>query len=142
MKNIIFNLLTLLIVIAACCVLIVKYFQTDFPINVYTGIGLFLIITSLVFVSIARIQLGSSFTISAKANKLVTGGIYKKIRHPIYLFGLIFIFGLIIFIQNFYLLIIWCGLIFMQRRRIKKEEKILEEKFGEEYVKYKKNTWF
>ncbi len=142
MKNIIFNLLTLLIVIAACCIFIFKYFQTDFPINVYTSIGLFLIITSLVFFSIARIQLGSSFQISAKANKLVTGGIYKKISHPIYFFGLIFILGLIIFVQNFYLLIIWCGLIFMQRRRIKKEEKILEEKFGEQYLKYKKNTWF
>jgi len=142
MKNIIFNLLTLLIVVAACCILIVKYFQKDFLINVYTGIGLFLIITSLIFVSIARIQLGSSFTISAKANKLVTKGIYKKISHPIYFFGLIFILGMIIFVQNFYLLIIWCGLIFMQKRRIKKEEKILEEKFGEQYVKYKKNTWF
>jgi len=142
MKNNIFNYLTLIIVILAFTILIVIYSKTDYPVNIYTHIGLALMILSLVFFTIARIQLGSSFTVSAKANKLVTEGIYKKIRHPIYLFGLIFILGLIIFIQVFYVLILWIGLIFMQRRRIKNEEKVLEEKFGEQYLEYKKNTWF
>ena len=142
MKNKTYNYLTLIIVIVACITLIVQYFKTDSPINIYTYIGLLLMIPSLVFFIISRIQLGSSFQLSAKANKLVTDGIYNKIRHPVYFFGLIFILGVIIFIQLFYLLIIWCGLIFMQMRRIKNEEKILEEKFGEQYLKYKKDTWF
>jgi len=48
----------------------------------------------------------------------------------------------LVFIHNFYLLILWCGLILLQRKRIRNEERVLEEKFGEEYVQYKKSTWF
>ena len=142
MKNNTLNYLTLIIVIVACPVLIVSYLNSDARITIFTYIGLLLMIPSLVLFTIARIQLGSSFQVSAKANKLVTNGIYKKIRHPVYLFGFIFILGVIVFIQQFYLLIICCGLIFIQMRRIRNEEKVLEERFGEHYVNYKKNTWF
>jgi protein-S-isoprenylcysteine O-methyltransferase Ste14 len=142
MKKYILNYLTLIIIIVAFPVLIIQYFKTGSPINSFTYIGLLLMLPSLVFFIIARIQLGSSFKILAEANKLVTNGIYKKIRHPIYFFGLIFLLGVIILLQLFYLLIIWCGLIFLQKRRIKNEERILEEKFGKQYLEYKKNTWF
>lgn len=97
---------------------------------------------SLVCFTIARIQLGSSFQVSAKARLLVTGGLYKKIRHPVYFFGLIITLGLIIFLQQFYLLVLWGFLILVQKGRIKKEEIILEDKFGQQYKAYKKNTWF
>jgi protein-S-isoprenylcysteine O-methyltransferase Ste14 len=142
MKNNLLNYLTLALIIVAFPILIVFYLKAGFPINSFTYIGLALIIPSLVFFTIARIQLGSSFQVSAEANKLVTEGLYKKIRHPVYLFGLLFLLGFIIFIQMFYLLVFWGALIFLQRRRIKKEEKVLEEKFGEQYVKYKNETWF
>jgi len=142
MKNNILNYLTLIIVICASIFFVTIYFNAALPINIYTSVGLLLIIPSLVFFTIARIQLGSSFQVSAKANKLVTKGIYKKIRHPIYFFGLLFLLGIIIFLNQFYFLIIWVGLIFLQIKRIKKEEIVLQEKFGEAYLKYKKNTWF
>jgi len=142
MKNTISNYLTLLIVFVTFIIVIAGYFKTDSPFNVYSVIGLILTIPSLVLFTISRIQLGRSFQVSAKANDLVTEGVYKKIRHPVYFFGLIFILGVIIFIQVFYLLIIWAGLIYMQTIRIKKEEKVLEGKFGEQYINYKKETWF
>ncbi len=142
MKNNLLNYLTLVLIIVAFSILIVFYSKAGFSVNSFTYIGLALIIPSLVFFTIARIQLGSSFQVSAEANKLVTEGLYKKIRHPVYLFGLLFLLGFIIFIQMFYLLVFWGALIFLQRRRIKKEEKVLEEKFGEQYIKYKRETWF
>ena len=37
--------------------------------------------------TVARLQLGSSFSARARANQLVTTGLYSKFRHPIYLFG-------------------------------------------------------
>jgi protein-S-isoprenylcysteine O-methyltransferase Ste14 len=90
----------------------------------------------------ARLELGSSFQATAKANNLVTGGIYKKIRHPIYFSGLLLILGFIFLIEQFIFLIVWFGVLAMQLMRIKKEEKILEAEFGDRYLEYKKSTWF
>jgi protein-S-isoprenylcysteine O-methyltransferase Ste14 len=115
---------------------------TDRPLNIFSYIGLFLLIPSIILLTIARIQLGGSFQASAKANKLVKTGIYKKVRHPIYLFGQTFFLGIILITQIFYLLIIWIALIILQIKRIKNEEKVLNEKFGDEYLEYKKHTWF
>jgi protein-S-isoprenylcysteine O-methyltransferase Ste14 len=42
----------------------------------------------------------------------------------------------------FWLFIIWVAIILMQIRRIRNEEKVLAEKFGDEYLEYKKGTWF
>ena len=142
MKNNLLNYLTLIVVLVSCPILILIYLKAGSPVNIYTYVGIALMIPSLILFTIARIQLGSSFQVTAKANKLVTSGIYKKLRHPIYLFGGIFLLGAIVFIQKFFLIIFLAGIIFLQKGRIKNEEKVLEEKFGEQYLNYKKNTWF
>jgi protein-S-isoprenylcysteine O-methyltransferase Ste14 len=90
----------------------------------------------------ARIQLGKSFAVRAKAHALVTTGLYSKFRNPIYLFGGLAYGGL---------LIAWgkaAPLIFFflvypsyQILRAKKEAKILEAAFGDEYRRYKASTW-
>ena len=142
MKNLIINYLTLILIVLVFPLFIIHYLTTDAIINIYTYIGLSLIIPALILFTIARVQLGRSFQVSAEANMLVTNGIYKKFRHPIYYFGLLFILGTIILFQVFYFIIIWCVMIFLQTKRIKNEERVLEEKFGEQYLEYKKNTWF
>ena len=91
---------------------------------------------------VARKQLGASFAIRAEARKLVTSGLYSKIRNPIYFFAVIayaaalvaggWYFGLLIF------LIIYTHQLF----RIRNEERVLREAFGEEYLAYKARTWF
>ncbi len=142
MRNKTFNYLTLIAVVVATAILVAQYFAAGFPVTFSTYAGLLLIVPSLVLFAMARIQLGSAFQASAAANQLVTSGIYKKIRHPVYLFGLLFMLGLIILFQKYVLVIIWIGLIFMQQRRVKVEEQMLESTFGEQYRNYKKGTWF
>ncbi len=142
MRNNILNYLTLAVVLLAFPLLVFFYLKSDPALTFYSYIGLTLMCVSLVLFTIARIQLGSSFQVSAKANKLVTNGLYGIVRHPVYYSGIILILGVVIFSRQFFLLFIWAGLIFLQRKRIRNEEKVLEDKFGEEYVKYKKNTWF
>jgi len=110
--------------------------------NIYSIIGTLLLVPSIILFAIARIQLGSSFQVSAEANNLVKTGLYKKIRHPVYLFGLIFLLGIIIITQKFPLFIVWAVVIVLQVKRIQKEEKVLTEKFGQEYLDYKEQTWF
>jgi protein-S-isoprenylcysteine O-methyltransferase Ste14 len=50
-------------------------------------IGAAIALPAFYFWMLARHQLGESFAVRAKAKKLVTHGLYSKIRNPIYLFG-------------------------------------------------------
>lgn len=95
----------------------------------------------LLFV-LARLQLGSAFSIEAKASKLVTTGLYARIRNPIYVFGAVMIAGAIIFAARPWWLLIFAVLFPLQVWRSGKEAKALEEKFGDEYREYKRKTWF
>lgn len=142
MRNKIFNYSTLALVYFGFFLLIINYFKAHALVNSYTYVGLILMIVSLVFLTMARIKLGDSFQVSAEANNLVKSGIYKIIRHPIYVFSFTFIIGFLIFTQVFYGLIFLFVLAVLQLKRIKKEEKVLIEKFGDEYLEYKKQTWF
>lgn len=142
MRNKLFNYITIFIILASIPLYWQLFNILELKTNILTYIGLCIMMPALALFIIARIQLGSSFQVSAEASKLVTGGIYKKIRHPIYLFGLLFILGVILVFQMPFLLIFWIGLIFLQMKRIKNEEKVLEKAFGEEYRSYKKDTWF
>ena len=92
--------------------------------------------------TLARIQLGSSFAVRAQAKALVTTGLYSKFRHPIYFFAGIAYLGL--FISWGKLIPLLCFLLIypLQITRARKEEKVLEQAFGEQYRRYKARTWF
>jgi protein-S-isoprenylcysteine O-methyltransferase Ste14 len=90
----------------------------------------------------ARIQLGTSFSVAAKAQHLVTGGVYSKIRNPIYVFGALLLAAFVVYIGRPILLLAFVVLIPMQIVRARKESKVLEEAFGDEYRAYKARTWF
>jgi protein-S-isoprenylcysteine O-methyltransferase Ste14 len=91
---------------------------------------------------VARAELGASFAVRAKASELVTSGLYSKIRHPIYFFGGIAIAGLFIALGKIVPLTIFVLGYSTQFLRIKKEEAVLEQAFGEDYRRYRASTWF
>jgi protein-S-isoprenylcysteine O-methyltransferase Ste14 len=105
-------------------------------------VGLAIAIPSLVLFVTARIQLGRSFSVQAKATHLVTTGIYSRIRNPIYVFGALLLAGLIVWAHQPLWLLVLAVLIPLQMLRVRKEEQVLEEKFGDEYRDYKRRTWF
>jgi protein-S-isoprenylcysteine O-methyltransferase Ste14 len=90
----------------------------------------------------ARSTLGRSFSVKAKATALVTTGIYSRIRNPIYVSGVICVIGVAIMLSKFYVLAILIVIIPMQILRARREARVLEEKFGEEYRQYRAETWF
>jgi protein-S-isoprenylcysteine O-methyltransferase Ste14 len=95
----------------------------------------------LLFVA-ARLQLGASFSVQAKATTLVTTGVYSRIRNPIYIFGGMFVLGIIIWMGRPWLLLIFAVMIPLQVVRSRNEERVLTEKFGAAYLDYKQKTWF
>lgn len=104
------------------------------------GTGLLVVGTS--FVLLARMQLGSSFSVLPRAKKLVTRGLYSKIRNPIYTFGTVAVAGMLLILQIPRLWIWLVVVIVIQIWRAGKEARVLEAKFGEEYRAYRRQTWF
>ena len=105
-----------------------------------TGLGL--MIAGFVFWTVARFQLGASFTVKAEARQLVTRGLYSKIRNPIYVFGSMVMAGGILLFGKSVWLLIFLLVIPLQIWRTGKESAVLEAAFGEEYRKYRAGTWF
>ena len=104
--------------------------------------GLCLMIAGFVLWTTARFQLGSSLTVTAQAKRLVTRGLYSRLRNPIYVFGSCTIAGLILLLGRPLWLLIFAAVIPLQIWRGRKEAQVLEAKFGEEYRRYRAATWF
>jgi protein-S-isoprenylcysteine O-methyltransferase Ste14 len=112
------------------------------PVSGWQIAGAAIAIPALAMWFIARLELGRSFSVSAQARQLVTTGIYSKIRNPIYVFGALFILGVLLYMQRFWWLLVFAVLIPMQMVRARKEAQVLEAVFGEKYREYRANTWF
>jgi len=110
--------------------------------NAVRIVGAAIAIVSLALLVVARLQLGAAFSVRAKAKKLVTTGLYSRIRNPIYVFSAMFLVGLVIVSEHWLLLLPIALLIPMQIARARKEERVLAAAFGEEYERYKAGTWF
>ncbi len=107
-------------------------------------IGYILIISGLIIRWWAVFSLGKEFNVSLsiiKNHKLKKDGIYRLIRHPSYTGLLIYYIGLATIMQNIYSLFILIAFpIFAVINRIKKEEKLLNDYFEDDYTNYCKNT--
>ena len=124
----------------AIAALVVAYAQH--PWNFLRVLGLVLLVPALILLTIARFNLGSSFSVTPQARQLVTTGVYSRIRNPIYVFSTIGLAGLFLYLHRPVLLLLLLPLIAVQVWRARAESRVLEERFGEEYRRYKARTWF
>ena len=106
----------------------------------YVGLCLSALFAVLWFV--AKRQLGEAFSVRPEARRLVTRGVYSKIRHPIYVFGTLAFLFIVLALQGWPALIIWGVVILIQLVRLRREERVLTETFGAEYTAYRSRTWF
>lgn len=135
------NILTL-VVVAAGLTAVVRNFWPAGPLPLYQAVSLAVMVAAFCLFAAARLQLGASFTVAAKAKHLVTGGVYSKIRNPIYVFGGLFLAAFFVYIGRPVLLLAFVVLIPLQIVRARNESRVLEEAFGDEYRAYKARTWF
>ena len=91
---------------------------------------------------VAKLQLGSSFTPRAEARALVTRGLYSRIRHPIYFFASLAILGIAICLRSVYFNLYAAATVAVQLVRIRRENRVLREKFGQAYLDHRRQTWF
>jgi protein-S-isoprenylcysteine O-methyltransferase Ste14 len=79
------------------------------------------------------------------ADALVTGGVYRFTRNPMYLSLTLLLAGLGLFFANLWLVLLAPAmLLYFQERVVKREEAYLTARFGEAYLAYKARVrrWF
>jgi protein-S-isoprenylcysteine O-methyltransferase Ste14 len=133
------NILSSIFLIVALAVLALQFRDQPWPPLRIAGAAIAL--ASLCLILAARIQLGRAFSIRAKATRLVTTGLYARLRNPIYVFGCFFFLGIAMFIPFWPLLLVLIIVIPMQIARARREAAVLEASFGEEYRRYRRQTW-
>jgi protein-S-isoprenylcysteine O-methyltransferase Ste14 len=89
------------------------------------------------------VSIGSGITSTSatrKEHKLVTNGIYRWIRHPLYTVGSSFIVSFGMMADNWFIAMFGILAFILMAIRMPKEEANLIEKFGDEYREYMKRT--
>jgi protein-S-isoprenylcysteine O-methyltransferase Ste14 len=104
--------------------------------------GVIVALAGYILLITARLQLGKSFSVSPQAKQLVTHGLYARVRNPIYVSVGVMWLGLIVALQLNWLFVPFVILLVMQLIRVNQEAKVLQEKFGDAYLSYRKQTWF
>ena len=134
------NIFTLLIALLGICFLGMRDGSQPWTTTRIAGVVIGL--PSLALLVLARLELGSSFSVRPRAQTLVTHGLYSRIRNPIYLFGGLVIAGIFLYIGQPRALWLFVVIIPLQIYRARQEEQILQARFGDEYQRYKSRTWF
>ncbi len=135
-----------LVVVASLAISVVDvYLLGDrrfvFPWVEVLGFALFVAGISLDIVG--RVTLGRFYSETARMrpdHKLITRGIYRYIRHPVYLGVVLFAFSAPLIIGSLFGLVIMMALIPMLVHRIRLEERVMAERFGQEYTEYARRT--
>jgi protein-S-isoprenylcysteine O-methyltransferase Ste14 len=111
--------------------------------TIFLLIGFIVMFIGMGFNLMVRRDLGKNWVPLSRTTEnqeLVTTGIYSWVRHPFYLSILILFSGVAIISQNVLGLLFFIFFIAGLIIRMKKEEKELILKFGEEYIEYMNNT--
>ena len=106
-------------------------------------LGLFIAI--LAFYQFARLNTTTNPKRLDKVSALVTGGIYKISRNPMYLGLLLFLLAWGLYLGNAFNAITAAAFVsYMNAFQIRPEEELLEQKFGPAYTQYCKavRRWF
>lgn len=111
--------------------------------NWFFTAGIILCIISFPYIIWTFQSLGKNITETVetrKSNELVTTGIYKYLRHPIYTTTFFYNCGLAFIAANWLIGTIAIALFVLLIIRTSNEEKILIEKYGDDYRNYMKRT--
>src|SRR3989344_139940 len=108
-------------------------------------VGYTLIFFGFLLSSLALKNLGANWSgmINYRIKKgqcLVIRGVYKYIRHPIYLAVILEIAGYQLVVHSWLIVILTIAAVVIFLYHIQKEDNLLENKFGNKFIKYKNST--
>lgn len=96
----------------------------------------------ILFISgyLAKKGLGIVFGEAPEKPEVIEKGVFKIVRHPIYLGSILLYLGMIILTCSIASAVVWIIIIVFYYCISKYEEKLLKEKFGQEYKNYMKRV--
>ena len=106
-------------------------------------VGLALIVIALINNVVAQVTLRRSYSstlVIREDHQLITHGVYRFVRHPIYLGVIMVSIGVPVYVSSLYGLLTMSPLIPLFLNRIRIEERLLTEAFGDAYRTYRKAT--
>jgi protein-S-isoprenylcysteine O-methyltransferase Ste14 len=106
-------------------------------------IGVILGLFGTAFLIWVHVCLGKEWSVNLQLNsdhRLIKSGPYSRIRHPMYTALFSVYLGLGLISSNYVIIILMIMAVISLAIRIPKEEKMLIEKFGDEYKTYMRNT--
>jgi len=98
-----------------------------------------LMTTGLIIMVIGLASLGRSFGIMPRARGLVQSGLYRWVRHPIYVGEYLAFAGMLIFTFSMFSLAVYAMFVVLQVYRMVMEERTLREAYPE-YERYAERT--
>ena len=122
---------------------LVKQPQSLFSFQVESIIGLALSIIGFALLVVSQLTLFrnySSFLVIHKDHQLITHGIYRFTRNPMYLGVLMFLIGWPVYAASLYGFLTSLVLIPVFLNRVRMEEKMLADYFQDSFRNYKKTT--
>jgi protein-S-isoprenylcysteine O-methyltransferase Ste14 len=120
-----------------------------FPLHFIQGpirniVGAIFLAYSVLVASLAIFQMrraGTNIDVRKPSTTIVSNGIYRYTRNPMYLSMALLLIAVSVLISNIWILILTpVFIIVIQKGVIEREERYLEGKFGTEYTSYKKST--
>ncbi len=114
-----------------------------YVLSVQSTVGLALMIIGSTILLVAQVTLWrfySSTLVIKEDHRLITHGIYRLTRHPIYLGNIMFFIGVSVYASSLYGLLTMSALIPVFLKRIRIEERLLTDEFGDAHRTYKKAT--
>jgi len=105
------------------------------------GLALFIVGLTTALVAVVTLRWSYSSTLVIREDhQLITHGIYRFTRHPVYLGVIIAIIGVPVYASSLYGLLAMSALIPILLNRIRIEERMLADEFGDAYRTYKEST--
>ncbi|MDH2997129.1 protein-S-isoprenylcysteine methyltransferase [Pasteurellaceae bacterium LFhippo2] len=133
-------------IVFLCCAILIYALPNLAEINPLKWFAIpFGILATIVDIAALALFLQKKTTINplapSKTQKLVTNGIYRFTRNPMYVGLLCWLIAWGLWLGNtFAFLVIWGFMVYITRFQIIPEEKILEQKFSTEYLNYKQKV--
>ena len=111
--------------------------------SVQSIVGLALVVIGLTITLVAAGTLRrfySSTLVVREDHQLITHGVYRFTRHPIYLGAIMVLIGMPVCVSSLYGLLTMSALIPLVLNRIRIEERMLTDEFGDAYRTYQEAT--
>jgi protein-S-isoprenylcysteine O-methyltransferase Ste14 len=113
------------------------FLMRSIPFSILTSTGIVLLIFGVPMWVIAVLTIVRAF----RRGELVTSGVYGLVRHPVYSAWIVFIFpGIALLCRSWPMLLASLVAYIVFKLLIKREERYLEEKFGQAYFDYRQRV--